>query len=137
MKVTVHAEGSAKDIAGQLAQHATVYLNAAKTETTPIATDTTKATRGKKAKAEEPTFDPDADMDDDAEESDDATLGDDEGDADAEDTATHDEVVAAFKKYAKKHGQDKAVAKLNKLGYKSITKIQPEMRANVIAAVRV
>jgi hypothetical protein len=133
MKVTVHAEGNAIEIAKQLGQHADVYLKAGATETTPV-----KQPGKKAAKAVEPEFDADdtSDAEDETEE-DETEEADAEDDADAEEVPEHEAVVKAFQKYAKKHGQDKAVAKLNKLGYKSITKIKPEMRADVIAAVKV
>jgi hypothetical protein len=134
MKVTVHAEGSAHEIAKQLGLHADVYLKAAKTET--IAE--TKAPSKKTAKAAEPTFDADdaSDAEDESEEEE-TEEAEDADDADEEEVPEHEAVVKAFQKYAKKFGQGIAVAKLNELGYKSITKIKPEMRANVIAAVKV
>jgi hypothetical protein len=54
MKVTVHAEGNAIEIAKQLGQHADVYLKAGATETTPV-----KQPGKKAAKAVEPEFDAD------------------------------------------------------------------------------
>jgi hypothetical protein len=132
MKVTVHAEGNAIEIAKQLGQHADVYLKAGATETTPV-----KQPGKKAAKAAEPEFDAEDASDAEETEEEDTSDADAEDDADAEEVPEHEAVVKAFQKYAKKHGQDKAVAKLNKLGYKSITKIKPEMRADVIAAVKV
>jgi hypothetical protein len=132
MKVTVHAEGNAIEIAKQLGQHADVYLKAGATETTPV-----KQPGKKAAKAAEPEFDADDASDAEETEEEETEEAEDADDADEEEVPEHEAVVKAFQKYAKKFGQEKAVAKLNKLGYKSITKIKPEMRADVIAAVKV
>jgi hypothetical protein len=133
MKLTVHVEGkTTAEIGKELSSIAAAIGGASAV--------TTKAGKTSKKKEEEETFGEEDDDTDGVEASDDSdedtdTDSDEDDSDDAAEEATHEQLVAAFSKYAKKTSKDKAIAKLNKLGYKALTKVPAAKRQSVIDAV--
>ncbi len=73
--------------------------------------------------------------DESADENDESEDDADEDESDDEDEAehTHDDVVAAFKKYAAKNSKEKAMKILRSYGVSSVIKLKPKQYADVMA----
>lgn len=136
MKVTVHAEGTAAEIAKQLSVHAAVYAST---------TAPTKTPKGKASKAEPEEEEEDADFTDsddeeteseDSAEEEDTDSDDSEDDADEEDTLNLKTVIAGFKAYAKKHSRDKAAAVLKQFKVKSVQDLKKTQYPLVMKALK-
>lgn len=123
MKVTVHAEGTASEIAAQLNEHAAVYFSAKGVGEKPVK-------RSEKLKA--------ADAEEAPAEDEDAGFGEEETPEEADDAEpTLDDVITACQKHAKKSGGREATQAvlLKKFKVKNVKELKSSQFALVIATL--
>lgn len=130
MKLTVYAEGSAKEVAEELRTVAAT-LDGGKA----VAAEKTEKVSKKKKKeeAEEEEFDLG-----DAEETEEETETEEEEETEVEeeDDTTIEDVIGAFQKYAKKHSREKAAKVLAKFKVKSVRDLKPANFSQVLGLLK-
>lgn len=142
MKVTVHAEGSAKEIAAQLNEHAAIYAGGGKAAPAPAAVAGAK--KGKKAKEDEEEFDLEEQEEDESEETEEESeeeeteeeSEDEDADEAEDDGPSLEDMVSAFQKYAKKTSRDKAAAVLKKFKVKSVRDLKAKDYKAVLKSLK-
>jgi hypothetical protein len=140
MKVTLHVEGkNASELAQGLRAHLALFDAAAASNGGPSPAPTRNKTA--KGASTEDAVEPETFDDAVESESDNSDAGfesgSDENDADTEPTPTLKDVQAQCQKYAKKFGEDKAIARLKKLGTPNVRKAPESDYAKIIAGMKV
>lgn len=142
MKVTVHAEGSAKEIAAQLMEHAGVYGGVATTGPSPK-TGGKAGKKGKDAPAEETEEEEEFDLGNEEEETEEEPETEEETETEEEpeteeeeEGPTADDIVEAFQKYAKKNSRDAAAKVLKSFKVKSVRELKKADYAKVLKALK-
>ena len=130
MKVTYHVEGkNAAELATGLRAHLAILESSDGVEAPAIGKPVRTSKPAKTAPAED-TFELDSEEP--------IEVDADEAEDEAEEAPSLEAAIEACRKYAKKYGNDKTIAKIKKVtGVGSVQKVAEDKRAELIAALKV